>query len=278
MCGRFTLAVPSFPELAEILGAAADPALEALYKPRYNIAPTNTHVVLRLHDGHRELVPARWGLINHWSKDPSVGSRQINARSETARSRPAYRDAFERRRCVIPADGFYEWSGPKGARRPLWFHPPKGGLLHLAGLYETWKNPATGAPERTFTVLTTEANDLIAPLHDRMPAILSPEDVDAWIATPDEGEPSNADEAAKLLRPALSAALEARPVSTRVNGTTYDAPDLICEVSAEEVAPAPGARSAAPPADKSEAARGRKRARAPEPEPDMPLFSRVNRG
>src|SRR4051812_49025702 len=111
MCGRFTLAIPSVTDLAQILGASVDPALEAFYGPRYNIAPTNTHVVLRLQVGHRELVPARWGLINRWAKDASAASRQINARSETARERPAYREAFESRRCVIPADGFYEWSG-----------------------------------------------------------------------------------------------------------------------------------------------------------------------
>lgn len=269
MCGRFTLAIPSVTDLAEILGASFDPDLEAFYRPRFNIAPTNIHVVLRLSEGRRELVPARWGLVNRWAKDASAASRQINARSETARDKPAYRDAFERRRCVIPADGFYEWSGPKGARRPLWFHPPKGGLLHLAGLYETWTNPATGEAERTFTILTTPANDVIAPVHDRMPAILNPTDLDVWLTTPQKkGEPSTAEQAAALLRPAAHSAIEPRWVSPRVNATGYDAPDLIVE---EREAP----KEEQPPSER--APKGRKKGRASEPEDDMPLFARIKR-
>lgn len=271
MCGRFTLAIPSVTDLAEILGASFDPDLEAFYRPRYNIAPTNLHLVLRLSDSHRELVPARWGLVNRWAKDASAASRQINARSETAREKPAYRDAFERRRCVIPADGFYEWSGPKGARRPLWFHPPKGGLLHLAGLYESWSNPATGEQERTFTVLTTPANDVVAPVHDRMPAILDPADLDLWLATPHKGEPSTAEAAAALLRPAPHDLLVTRWVSPRVNATGYDAPDLI----AEEREAGETSKEEPPPSER--APKGRKKGRASEPEEDMPLFARVKR-
>jgi putative SOS response-associated peptidase YedK len=269
MCGRFTLAIPSVTDLAEILGASFDPALEAFYGPRFNIAPTSTHVVLRMHEGHRELVPARWGLVNRWAKDASAASRQINARAETARERPAYREAFERRRCVIPADGFYEWAGPKGARRPIWYHPPKGGLLHLAGLYESWKNPATGDKERTFTVLTTPANDLIAPVHDRMPALLDAADLDVWLATSDRGEPETGDQAMALLRPAPRSALEPRWVSRKVNAVGYDAPDLIAEdrEAAEDQ----------PPEAKATKGRKKKDERPAEPEDDMPLFSRVKR-
>ena len=269
MCGRFTLAVPSYAELAEILKVPIDPALEAFYRPRYNIAPTTPHVVLRMRDGQRQLIPARWGLINRWAKDASAASHQINARSDTARVRPAYRDAFEKRRCVVPADGFYEWVGPKGEKRPIWYHPPKGGLLHLAGLYETWKNPATGEPEKTFTILTTDSNSLIAPVHDRMPAILDPSDVDVWLATPGQGEPSSADQASELLRPAPSEALEPRWVSRKVNAAGYDAPDLIREVREGEMEAKPA---------EGKGTRGRKKDRPSEPDEEMPLFAKVKRG
>jgi putative SOS response-associated peptidase YedK len=263
-----TLAVQSYKDLAEYFHASVDPEVEAFYKPRYNIAPMSAHLVLRMHDGQRQIVPARWGLINYWAKDRSVGSRQINARSETARTKPAYREAFERRRCVIPADGFYEWEGPKGARRPLWFHPKAGGLLTLAGLYETWKDPASGEPVRTFTVLTTAANDFIARIHDRMPAILMPEDVDRWLATPEKGDPSNAEQASELLKPAPNDALVARPVSTQVNSVGVDAPELICEAREDAAA----AQAEAPP--KAAA----KRKKAASPVDDMPLFANLKRG
>lgn len=265
MCGRFTLAVPSYTELAEIFGAVADPTQLAFYHPRYNIAPITTHVVLRMHDGRhgaREIVPARWGLVNRWAKDASGASRQINARSETVRERPAYRDAFEHRRCIVPADGFYEWAGVKGAKRPIWFHPPDGGLLNLAGLYETWKNPATGEPERTFTILTTAANDVVAPAHDRMPAIIRPADLDTWLMVPERGEASTADQAMALLRPAPNETFEPRWVSKRVNTAGYDAPDLIVEEREGEV-------------EAPKAGRGPKK--GPPPVDDMPLFSRLKR-
>lgn len=261
-----TLAVQSYRDLAEYFQASVDPAVESFYKPRYNIAPMTAHVVLRLHEGQRELVPARWGLINSWAKDRSVGSRQINARAETARTKPAYREAFERRRCVVPADGFYEWAGPKGDRRPLWYHPPKGGLLCLAGLYETWKDPASGEPVRTFTVLTTQANAAIAPVHDRMPALLTPEDIDRWLWTPGKAEPSNADEVSALLRPAPNDALEARPVSRLVNSVSSEGPECLEEDRGE---PAPPPAAAATKA-------GSKRKKAAEAD-DMPLFAGLKR-
>lgn len=259
-----TLAVQSYKDLADYFHAAVDPEVEAFYKPRYNIAPMSDHLVLRVHDGRREIVPARWGLINYWAKDRSVGSRQINARSETAREKPAYREAFERRRCVVPADGFYEWSGPKGARKPLWFHPAAGGLLTFAGLYETWKDPATSEKMRTFTVLTTPANDFIASIHDRMPAILLPKDVDRWLATPDKGEPSDAEEVSELLKPAPNDFLEARPVSTRVSSVGNEGPELILEAREEPAPPPPKAAA--------------KRKKAASKDDDMPLFAGLKRG
>lgn len=223
MCGRFTLTETDFDALAEALGVATAPDSEAWaaraaqYRPRYNVAPTNEHWVLRVKEGERELVPATWGLVNSWAKDTSGAFRQINARSETAKTRPAFRDAFERRRCVVPADGFFEWVGPKSARKPLWFHAPDGGLLRLAGLYESWRDPKTDAWRRTFTILTTAANDVVAVAHDRMPVILAANDVGPWLHGGSEA----------LLHPAPSDWIVATPVSPRVNSVKNDDPECL---------------------------------------------------
>jgi putative SOS response-associated peptidase YedK len=227
MCGRFTLTLPDYGTLARTLGVEVDPELAALYRPRYNVAPTDVHVVLRAKGGRREVVLARWGLVSSWAPDRSGAAKQINARSETAAQKPAFRDAFERRRCVVPADGFFEWAGPKGKRRPIWYHPAEGGLLRLAGLYESWRDPATGERERTFTILTTDANALVAPVHDRMPAVLLPADVDAWLGGPPGTEAEGAEAARSLLRPAPPELLVATPVSPRVNAVGNDDPGCL---------------------------------------------------
>ena len=181
MCGRFTLTVHQLGDVAEQLGASIDPELLEQYHPRYNVAPCESHWLLRSKAGRREVIPADWGLINHWSKDARVAYQQINARMETLAERPTYRDAFRSRRCVIPADGFYEWRGPKGAREPLWFHPPEGGLLLFAGLYEGWVDPVTGEVMKTFTIVTSPPNELVRPIHDRMPAIVPTDRLDEWL-------------------------------------------------------------------------------------------------
>ena len=266
MCGRFTLTETDFDALAEALGVTAAPNAEewaaraALYRPRYNVAPTEQHWLVRVKEGERELVPASWGLINSWAKDASGAFRQINARSETAKSRPAFRDAFQRRRCVVPADGFFEWVGPKNARRPVWFHAADGGLLRLAGLYESWRDPKTDALRRTFTVLTTAANDVVAMAHDRMPVILAANDVGPWLHGGGE----------ELLHPAPSEWLVATPVSPRVNSVKNDDPQCLEPVplpieeagSAEQGAPrgavvANADKPARPRKARSEGARGR---------------------
>jgi putative SOS response-associated peptidase YedK len=220
VCGRFTLTVHHLGSVIEKLGAVVAPeaqqALEA-YQPRYNIAPSESHWLVRTKFGQREAMPAFWGLINNWATDPSVAFRQINARSESLLERPAFRDAFKKRRCLIPADGFYEWRGPKNKREPLRFHRPDGGVLYFAGLYERWQEPE-GSLRRTFTIVTTGANALVAPIHDRMPAIIPEGDVEAWLA----GEPDLA-----LLRPAPEDWLVITPASPRVNAAGPDDPDLL---------------------------------------------------
>ncbi|AKT36408.1 SOS response-associated peptidase [Chondromyces crocatus] len=296
MCARYTLTVPDFGALAQALLVPLDDEIGSHYRPHFNIAPGTTQLILHLAPpdrdenaeeavvsgrtrgagpraqaprsgraggasaaGGRVLVEANWGLLNRWVKDPAEARRHVNARAEGVREKPSFREAFARRRCVIPADGFYEWTGPKGARQPVWFHPQRGGLLHLAGLHETWHDPTTGEGFRTFVILTTAANDVVAPLHDRMPVLLAPEDVDAWL----DVEGSNLDEVEALMRPAPAKVLALRPVSRRVNTTREDDPGLLDAVEEEAEAPreASPARSAAgthgAPAGRGGAVKGR---------------------
>jgi putative SOS response-associated peptidase YedK len=227
MCGRFTLARQDRVSLALELGVSVNQLAEETYRPRYNIAPTNKHWVVRMEYEDREMLRARWGLINHWAKDASVGHRQINARAETVDKRPAFRDAFKKRRCVVPADGFFEWAGPKGARQPIWFHRPDDGLILFAGLYESWQ-PAPDEWEPTFTIITTNANATLEPVHDRMPVILPDEAVDEWLyARQDDFAALD-----RLLVPAADDLLAATPVSPRVNSVKHDDPACL-----EPVAP-----------------------------------------
>ena len=222
MCGRFTLTRRDFDALAAELGAEAPPDVGSLYRPRYNIAPTNWHWLLRNEHERRELLPARWGLVNSWAKDAKGAARQINARSETAPKSRAYRPAFLARRCAIPADGFFDWIGAQAARRPIWFHAPDGALMLFAGLYESWLDPDTNEWIRTFTILTTDANETVAPVHDRMPVILPSERVDDWLFVPAEERERYAETVAGLLRPAEADDLVATEVSPRVNSVAND--------------------------------------------------------
>src|SRR2546428_12709020 len=148
MCGRFTLTYRE----AKLLAAELGVPLESLgvYRPRFNIAPTDPHWIVRTRYEDREVLPARWGLVNFWMTDRKQAFKNINARAETVQKLRSFREAFAQRWCVVPADGFFEWTGPKTARNPIWFHRPDGGLLLFAGLYELWKPSAT-EKERTFT-------------------------------------------------------------------------------------------------------------------------------
>ncbi len=219
MCGRFTLTRQDRVSVARELGVPVSQLPEESYRPRYNIAPTNKHWIVRMEYEDRELLRARWGLINHWAKDPNVGYRQINARAETLDKRPAFRDAFNKRRCVVPADGFFEWAGPKGDRKPIWLHRQDGGLLLFAGLYESWQ-PTPGEWEPTFTIITTDANATLEPIHNRMPVILPEDGVDEWLYP----KRTDTKELSNLLIPARDDLLEAVPVSRRVNSIKNDDP------------------------------------------------------
>jgi putative SOS response-associated peptidase YedK len=206
-----TLTVASLAELAIGLEAEIDPALREGWRPRYNVAPSQPHPILRVVEaGRRLLVPAEWGLVTR-----VAGERLINARAETVRSRAAFRDAFAARRCVVPADGFYEWRGARGEREPVWFHAPDGAPLWLAGLYDEPVAAGAGAPAepRTrFTIVTTAARGAVAEVHDRMPLILARGALARWLRGP---APDG------LLR-ASEVPLAARAASRRVNSPDND--------------------------------------------------------
>jgi putative SOS response-associated peptidase YedK len=220
MCGRFTITRRDGNSLAAELGVPADSFVD--FHPRYNVAPTQPYFIVRIKYENREVIPATWGLIKSGSKDASMAAKTINARSETVETRTAFRDAFQKRRCAVPADGFFEWTGPKTARQPTWFHRKDGGLLLFAGLYEAWQKEQ-GSWQTTFTILTTSANALLESYHDRMPVILADRDADDWM------DPRAPDPHAlkRLLVPAPDDLLIATPVSPEVNNVDNDSPDLL---------------------------------------------------
>ena len=201
MCGRMTLTTKGYEQLLALLDAEGDPEDAALYHPRYNVAPTDDHWIVWQPGDKKKLRRAKWGFR------PGGRELLINVRSETAKKR--FKRMFEARRCLVPADGFLEWKGPKNDRHPIWYHAPEGQLLLFAGLFEEQRE---GPP--TFTVLTTDANRLVAPVHDRMPVVLTPEKARAWLEAP----------ATELLAPAPEGLLEATEVSTRVNSVSHDDP------------------------------------------------------
>ncbi|MBX7164944.1 MAG: SOS response-associated peptidase [Pirellulales bacterium] len=222
MCGRFTLRQPPR-QLAIHFGIDEPPAL----RPRYNIAPTQDVAIVRLApDGHRELVELRWGLVPSWSQDPTIGSRMINARGETLAEKPSFRAAFKERRCLIPADGFYEWLKVDKQKQPQFIHLPDDEPFAFAGLWEAWRG--SDPPLETCTIVTTEANSRLRGLHERMPVILDPADYAAWL-DPQLRDPQRL---MPLLAARPNALLETRPVSRRVNAPTYD--DEGCLAPAEE--------------------------------------------
>ncbi|MGE0228148.1 MAG: SOS response-associated peptidase [Dehalococcoidia bacterium] len=219
MCGRFTLTGGNRERVAAMLGVAADQLIEEDYRPRWNVAPTDSHWIVRIKHEDREALPAKWGLVQYGSKDAKRAASQINARAETLGSRPAFRNAWRKsRRCVVPADGFYEWVGPNEARQPIWFHRPDNQIFFFAGLYESWQ-PSPDAWQRTFTIITTTANSLIAPVHDRMPVLIRDEDVDEWLF-----QGNGWDAVTSLLVPAAPDYLTATAVSSRVNSVRNDDP------------------------------------------------------
>lgn len=193
------------------------------YPPRYNIAPTQPVLIVRLNEVRaRELTLVRWGLIPSWAKDPARLSLMINARAESATEKAYFRGAMRHRRCLVPANGYYEWTGKAGARQPHLIRRPDSGLIAFAGLWESWLG-ADGSEIDTVAILTVAANESTSSLHDRMPAILSPEHFDAWLDT----RGFNAEMAAEMLHPAPADMLEHVPVAPRLNNARNEGADLI---------------------------------------------------
>lgn len=220
MCGRFTLTKAERAQVEDEMGLSRG-SLSPGYQPRFNIAPTDEHFIVRQRFEEREVVAAKWGLVNHWTKPGTRPAPQINARAEGIDRRPAFRDAFASRRCLVPADGFFEWTGTKTDRKPIWFHRPSGEMFWFAGLYESW-NPTPETRQRTFTIVTTSANHLVEPIHDRMPVILTEDEADEWL-----NPRGSAKHLLELLKPADDGYLEAREVSPLVNSVKNDSPELI---------------------------------------------------
>jgi putative SOS response-associated peptidase YedK len=217
MCGRFVLtADPELIQQAFNLDSVPELA------PRYNIAPTQAVPVIT-NESPRELVFYRWGLIPSWAKEPEIGNKMINARLEGIEDKPAFRAAFKRRRCIVPASGFYEWKKlDEKNKAPMYIQVKDQQVFGFAGLWEVWHAP-DGGEWRSFTILTTDANDFMRPIHDRMPVILQPHDYSAWL---EPGEKSASD-LKPLLRQYEPEAMKAHEVSKLVNKPSADMPELI---------------------------------------------------
>ena len=216
MCGRYL--ITSAPEAFRRLFRYRE---EPDFPPRYNVAPTQPVPIVRMVEGKRQFALVRWGLIPSWVKDPRAFSLLINARGESVNEKPAFKNAMKRRRCLFPADGFYEWERKGERKRPYFVRLKSGQPMAFAGLWESWMGP-NGEEMETAAIVTTTASSSIAHVHDRMPVIVAPEAFDFWLDPNVDGEM-----AATVIAPAPDALLEAYPVSSAVNRTANDAPMLL---------------------------------------------------
>ena len=226
MCGRYALITN--PEAIRALFRYPE---RPNFPPRFNIAPTQPIPIVRLFEGRQQFALVRWGLIPGWVKDPRDFSLLFNARGESVLDRPAFQAAMRYRRCLVPFDGFYEWKHSGRRRQPYYIHARDGGPLAFAGLWESWTGP-NGEEMETAAIITTSANDQLAPLHNRMPVILSQDAFDPWL----DHRNVDAETAARLITPAHEDLLEVHPVSDAVNRAENDVPELINPV---EEAPEP---------------------------------------
>jgi putative SOS response-associated peptidase YedK len=223
MCGRYRLS-----RRKEVLAEHFDTDFDDLdWEPRYNIAPTQPVPVIRRVEVHspRRAAMMHWGLIPSWNADSKIAAQNINARSETAASKPSFRDPLRKQRCLVPGDGFYEWKRAAKAKQPFFFEVGDGAVFALAGLWDRWQGP-DGRVLETCTILTTTPNDLLADVHNRMPVILAPEHNELWL---DPGM-QDVKRAASLLKPYDANLMRKFPVSTRVNVVTNDGPECSAPV------------------------------------------------
>ena len=218
MCGRFTQRKPA-KALEEHFGVEVPET-----QPGFNVAPTQNVLAVRGGDAGREVAWLKWGLVPAWAKDTSVGVRLINARSETVAEKPSFREAFKKRRCIIPADGFYEWRRTERGKQPYFFRMRDDRPFGFAGLWERWEGEG-GETINSCTILTTEANEVLRPVHDRMPVILHPEEYSRWLEA-DERERALLKE---LLRPYPAEEMAGYPVGTLVNSPANRGAELIAE-------------------------------------------------
>jgi putative SOS response-associated peptidase YedK len=213
MCGRYAF-FASADQVAERF-QVSEPTL---FDARYNIAPSQTVVAVRTVDRARTLARLRWGLIPSWATDPTIAYKLINARAETVAEKPSFRSAFKQRRCLIPASGFYEWKKEGKRKQPFFIRPRDGGLFALAGLWERWQAPE-GEIVETCTILTTEANELMLSLHDRMPVIIDTAAEDVWL------DPRSSPDALRsLFVPFASEEMEAIPLNPWVSNPKHEGP------------------------------------------------------
>jgi putative SOS response-associated peptidase YedK len=236
MCGRYAI-VADPKALREMFGYAEMPN----FPPRYNVAPTQPVPVVRMAEGRREFALLRWGLIPSWVKDPRTFSLLINARAESVLDKPAFRNAMRRRRCLLPADGFYEWKREGEAKRPYFVRLKSRRPMAFAGLWETWAGP-NGEEMETVAIVTTTASRAIAYIHERMPAIIASEAFDLWL----DCARVDAQTALALVAPTRDGLIEAYEVSPAVNRVANDSAQLIEPLSAQAVEAVPAAPAAAP--------------------------------
>jgi putative SOS response-associated peptidase YedK len=236
MCGRY-LILSSPQAFRRLFGYRAEPD----FPPRYNVAPTQPVPIVRLAERERQFALVRWGLIPPWVKDPRTFTLLVNARAESVNAKPAFRNAMRRRRCLFPADGFYEWKDDGGRKRPFCIRPKDRAPIAFAGLWETWTGP-NGEEMETAAIVTTQANRDLAALHSRMPAIIPERAFDLWLDCAAFDEVT----ATALLDPAPDGLLEAYEISSAVNRTGNDGPALIEPASAAEPPPAPPRKAGKP--------------------------------
>lgn len=229
MCGRFAVKTPA-KDIARIFRATGTPPEIG---PRFNLTPSADVLCVRFNpqDGLRHLDPLHWGLVPIWAKDAAIGSKLTNARAESVAEKPSFRDAFAKRRCIIPADAFYEWQKTDGAKQPYAMVPSgstsaqsnEPPLFAFAGLWDRWKHPTNGDILRSCAIITTSANAVLAPIHDRMPVILDAAHWGQWLGD----EAADRDELLALLKPAPPETMRAYPISTRVNSPKFDDESLL---------------------------------------------------
>jgi putative SOS response-associated peptidase YedK len=226
MCGRFTLSAPP-DQLAQLFDLTTEPILA----PRYNIAPTQPVAIVRINPQgkSREWALTLWGLVPSWAKDPNIGVQMINARAETVREKPSFRSAFKRRRCLVPASGFYEWQRQEKGKQPFFITSRNGLPFAIGGLWESWSGGDGGQLE-TCTLLTTDPNELMEPIHNRMPLILAPADYAQWLGSGGDDSPQTLDQLQHLLRPYPSTEMTAYAVSTYVNNARHEGAQCIASL------------------------------------------------